>query len=95
MGWFADPIYYGDYPMEMKNRIAYRSYLEGFKQSRLPKFTEEEKKYIRGTSDYFCIQVYGSYIVKDLWEPEFNTHPSLIKDIGGKPTLLPDKVIRF
>lgn len=81
LGWFADPIYHGDYPIIMKNRIAYRSYLEGFQQSRLPKFTEEEKNYIRGTIDYFCLQTYEVMKVKNLGEPSYDSSPSLAKDM--------------
>ncbi len=36
LGWYADPIYFGDYPESMKLNIG----------DRLPKFTEQEKVYI-------------------------------------------------
>ncbi|XP_066576626.1 beta-klotho [Amia ocellicauda] len=45
LGWFAEPIFgQGDYPANMK------------KQPRgiLPVFTEAEKKYIKGTADFFA-----------------------------------------
>lgn len=32
----------------MKTRVELRSKLEGFSESRLPKFTKEEQKYIQG-----------------------------------------------
>jgi hypothetical protein len=52
LGWFANPIFSkeGDYPPIMKKRIAENSYQEGYRKSRLPKFSKEEVKYIRGKS---------------------------------------------
>lgn len=65
----------------MKNRIAYRSNLEGFQQSRLPRFTEEEKEYIQGTIDFFCLQTYEVLRAKNLGEQEFDSPPSMAKDM--------------
>lgn len=47
----------------MKERIAARSYLEGFNESRLPSFTEEEKEIIKGTVDFMCVNIYTSSLV--------------------------------
>lgn len=70
----------------MKERIAYRSYLEGFDSSRLPRFTEEEKEYIRGTSDFFCIQTYIAYVTQYTGEQEFDSPPSFVKDMTSNIT---------
>ncbi|NXY87827.1 KLOTB protein, partial [Alcedo cyanopectus] len=44
LGWFAKPIHGdGDYPEELKNELSF-----------LPRFTEEEKNYIKGTADFFA-----------------------------------------
>ncbi|EEY67833.1 glycoside hydrolase, putative [Phytophthora infestans T30-4] len=43
LGWFADPVYKGDYPQVMKDRCGLR----------LPTFTEDEKKLLKGSSDFF------------------------------------------
>ncbi|NXA13231.1 KLOTB protein, partial [Sapayoa aenigma] len=44
LGWFAKPIHGdGDYPEELKNEFSF-----------LPRFTEDEKKYIKGTADFFA-----------------------------------------
>jgi len=43
LGWYADPIYLGDYPQSMKDRV----------KERLPKFTDEDIAIIKGSSD-FC-----------------------------------------
>lgn len=48
LGWFADPIYFGDYPQVMKDRLG----------DRLPKFTEEEKALITNSSDFFGLNHY-------------------------------------
>lgn len=50
LGWFANPVYSekGDYPEIMKKKIAEKSRQEGYRRSRLPEFTAEEVKYIRG-----------------------------------------------
>ncbi len=48
LGWFADPIYLGDYPQVMKERIG----------KRLPEFTEEDKALIKGSSDFFGLNHY-------------------------------------
>jgi beta-glucosidase len=52
--WFADPVYFGDYPKVMKERVG----------DRLPVFTEEEKKLIKGSSDFFGLNHYtSSYVI--------------------------------
>jgi beta-glucosidase/6-phospho-beta-glucosidase/beta-galactosidase len=63
LGWFANPIYSekGDYPEIMKKKISEKSRQEGYTRSRLPEFTEEEVKYIRGTADFFGLNHYTTY----------------------------------
>ena len=48
LGWFADPVYRGDYPAVMKERLG----------RRLPRFSAEEKKLLKGSSDFFGINHY-------------------------------------
>lgn len=49
MGWFADPVYlHGDYPQIMKNLLELKQKEEGDERCRLPNFSEEEKKIIKG-----------------------------------------------
>ncbi|NXN95124.1 KLOTB protein, partial [Rhinopomastus cyanomelas] len=44
LGWFAKPIHGdGDYPQELQSELSF-----------LPRFTEDEKKYIKGTADFFA-----------------------------------------
>ncbi|XP_075386152.1 lactase/phlorizin hydrolase [Tenrec ecaudatus] len=65
LGWFAHPIFRnGDYPDAMKWKVGNRSELQHLAVSRLPSFTEEEKRFIRGTADVFCLNTYYSRLVQ-------------------------------
>ncbi|XP_062288192.1 lactase/phlorizin hydrolase-like [Scomber scombrus] len=64
LGWFAHPIFKnGDYPDAMKWQVGNKSELQSISESRLPSFTEEEKNYIKGTADMFCVNHYTTKIV--------------------------------
>ncbi|XP_057652520.1 myrosinase 1-like [Diorhabda carinulata] len=81
LGWISNPLFYGDYPEIMKSRVAYRSELEGFTESRLPTFTEDEKAFIKGTSDYFAVNTYSTTFAAAASEPEIGA-PSIASDCG-------------
>ncbi|MEN0046583.1 MAG: GH1 family beta-glucosidase [Bacteroidota bacterium] len=55
LAWFADPIYKGHYPQSMIDRVG----------ERLPKFTEEELKLIKGSSDFFGLNHYTTMFAAD------------------------------
>ncbi|NWR34149.1 LCTL protein, partial [Tachuris rubrigastra] len=55
LGWFANPIYRGDYPEVMKSYVGKKSAQQGLGTSRLPTFSLQEKTYIKGTSDFLGI----------------------------------------
>ncbi|KAJ3666409.1 hypothetical protein Zmor_001851 [Zophobas morio] len=57
-GWYMHPIAFGNYPPVMVERIDQRSEQQGFNTSRLPKFTEDEIEYIKGTYDFLAINTY-------------------------------------
>ncbi|KAJ8667086.1 hypothetical protein QAD02_008748 [Eretmocerus hayati] len=65
-GWTANPIFSktGDYPERMKKIIEKRSKLEGRKKSKLPVLSEKWIQYIRGSSDYFGLNHYTSYLAE-------------------------------
>lgn len=53
VGWWADPIYRGDYPASMRAALG----------NRLPRFTSQESKLIRGSHDFFGLNHYTSAYV--------------------------------
>lgn len=84
LGWFLDPIFFGDYPSSMREKIG----------ERLPQFTAEEKNLIQGSLDFVGINHYYSEYVTDSmpnsqsaseigWSKDANTHVVFEKD--GKP----------
>ncbi|XP_023022880.2 myrosinase 1 [Leptinotarsa decemlineata] len=62
-GLYANPIFNGDYPKVMKDKIKERSLAQGFKESRLPPFTEKEIAEIKGTADFLGVNTYSSSLV--------------------------------
>ena len=55
LAWFADPIYKGDYPACMRERLG----------ERLPSFSAAEKKLIQGSSDFFGLNHYTTMYASD------------------------------
>ncbi|XP_050301607.1 myrosinase 1-like [Anthonomus grandis grandis] len=76
-GWFAHPLYYGDYPQIMKTVIANNSAKQNFTASRLPKFSCTEKLMIKGSYDLFMV---NSYTGTQVTLKEYNNEPSYIND---------------
>lgn len=52
LGWFADPIYFGDYPASMRERLG----------ERLPRFSEEDAALIKGSNDFFGLNHYTTML---------------------------------
>ncbi|GJU07262.1 beta-glucosidase 44-like protein [Tanacetum coccineum] len=65
VGWFLHPLVYGEYPKTMQNIV----------KDRLPKFTKEEVKMVKGSFDLIGINQYTTYYMYD-------PHTSPPKDLG-------------
>jgi beta-galactosidase len=50
ISWFADPLYFGDYPEIIKKRAG----------DRLPTFTDDEKKLLKGSNDFLSLNHYST-----------------------------------
>jgi len=50
LGWFADPLYFGDYPTAMRKLL----------DDKLPTFTAEQKQSLKGSADFFGLNHYGT-----------------------------------
>ncbi|KAK9278468.1 hypothetical protein L1049_028033 [Liquidambar formosana] len=55
VGWFIHPIVYGEYPRTIQDIVG----------KRLPKFTEEEVKMVKGSMDFVGINQYTAYYMYD------------------------------
>lgn len=53
LGQYADPIFLGDYPDSVKQRTS------------IPPLTDAEKAALKGSVDWFALNHYTSYYVKD------------------------------
>ncbi|XP_011181761.1 myrosinase 1 [Zeugodacus cucurbitae] len=90
IGWFAHPIFSkdGNYPQVMIDRIGNLSKEQGFTRSRLPEFTAEEVRRIRGTADFFGVNHYTSLLVTEndqnnsmnYSKPSFDDDKGVIED---------------
>ncbi|KAK9687268.1 Glycosyl hydrolase family 1 [Popillia japonica] len=65
-GWWEHPIYKGGYPPVMRKRINYLSAQQNFTKSRLPYFTKDEIKLIKGTADFLGLNHYTSFLCSAL-----------------------------
>ncbi|XP_077293359.1 myrosinase 1-like [Arctopsyche grandis] len=87
LGWQAHPIFSseGDYPKVLKEAVYNRSMEQGYSHSRLPVFTLEEIKYLKGASDFLGLNHYTSVVFrndnKTEWMSQF-PNPSKERDLG-------------
>ncbi|KAF7544732.1 hypothetical protein G7Z17_g9715 [Cylindrodendrum hubeiense] len=56
ISWFADPIYFGEYPASMRAQLG----------DRLPTFTPEEKALVQGSNDFYGMNHYTANYVRHL-----------------------------
>ncbi|KAK9281125.1 hypothetical protein L1049_004018 [Liquidambar formosana] len=55
IGWFVEPLLFGDYPNTMKENAG----------SRIPAFTSDESKQVKGSFDFLGVNHYYSSYIKD------------------------------
>ncbi|XP_057418437.1 beta-glucosidase 40-like [Lotus japonicus] len=54
LGWFLDPLMFGDYPSSMRSRVG----------SRLPKFSPSESASLKGSIDFVGINHYTTFYAR-------------------------------
>lgn len=79
LGWFADPVGYGDYPESMRKTLG----------SRLPRFTYEEKQLLAGSCDFFGLNYYTTQMVRGMHESK-GPSASHFDDVGVRTFADPD-----
>jgi beta-glucosidase len=79
LAWFADPIYKGDYPAEMKKRLG----------DRLPTIDQETKKLLLGSSDFFGLNHYTTMYAADA------TDKNVQADVHGNGGLNEDQEVEL
>ncbi|KAK6251918.1 hypothetical protein QUC31_013638 [Theobroma cacao] len=55
LGWFLDPLIFGDYPSSMRSTVG----------SRLPNFTKSESALLKGSFDFIGINHYTTYYARE------------------------------
>ena len=61
LGWFADPVYRGEYPVCMRERVG----------DKLPAFSDEDVQILKGSSDFFGLNHYTTHFASAV-EPGSN-----------------------
>lgn len=88
--WFLDPIFFGDYPREMREMLS----------SNLPTFTSEEKRLLQSKADFIGVNHYTAIYAKDCIASPCNIKSyegnALVQAVGerdgvaiGRPTAFP------
>ncbi|TKW36240.1 hypothetical protein SEVIR_2G427300v4 [Setaria viridis] len=82
LGWFLDPIVNGRYPYSMQEIV----------EDRLPLFSDEESRMVKGSIDYVGINHYTSFYMKDpgTWNLmpisyQYDWHASFVYERNGVP----------
>ncbi|AES69719.1 putative beta-glucosidase [Medicago truncatula] len=64
LGWFLHPLYYGDYPEVMRERLG----------DQLPKFSEEDKKFLLNSLDFIGLNHYTTRLISHVTESTEECH---------------------
>ncbi|XP_074039516.1 myrosinase 1 [Leptinotarsa decemlineata] len=82
-GWFMNPLVFGDYPTVMKEGIQNHSLQQGFRESRLPKFSKIQQITLRQSFDFIGVNNYISYYVRA--DRNVSQNPSYSNDREATP----------
>ncbi|PON69725.1 Glycoside hydrolase [Parasponia andersonii] len=69
-GWFMDPLTNGDYPHSMRSLVG----------NRLPKFTKEETKLVKGSLDFLGLNYYTANYAAYVSQPHNGVNASYLTD---------------
>ncbi|XP_045505439.1 myrosinase 1-like [Colias croceus] len=66
IGRYSHPIYSkeGGWPPTVEKILLEYSLKQGYNYSRLPSFTEEEKKLLKGSADFYAVNYYTTYVIR-------------------------------
>lgn len=85
VGWFMEPLVFGDYPKSMKDYV----------KERLPRFTSEEKKLMKGSFDFIGVNYYTSRFGKSSnftgQKPRYTTDPLASEEFERNGVLIGPK----
>ncbi|XP_076452482.1 lactase/phlorizin hydrolase-like [Babylonia areolata] len=86
LGWFGNPIYggSGDYPEVMKRFVARKSARQGYNASRLPAFTEEEKRLNKGAYDFLGMNHYTTNLIRNNPNPNSDANYEADQDMESR-----------
>lgn len=79
LGWFADPIYKGDYPKVMKDQLG----------DRLPTLTNEDKELLYGSSDFFGLNHYTTMFA------QHSTDSNQENNVKGNGGIFEDQYVKL
>ncbi|XP_028175784.1 myrosinase 1-like [Ostrinia furnacalis] len=91
VGLYSHPIFTkkGGFPDSVVRLVAEKSKEQGYLESRLPEFTEEEIEFVKGTSDFFGFNHYSTkFVSRKSYKPGMYPIPSHDDDLGAFGTLL-------
>ncbi|XP_061380605.1 myrosinase 1-like [Danaus plexippus] len=68
IGRYSHPIYSkkGGWPPVLEKVLLEYSLKQGYKESRLPTFTKQEKEFVRGTADFYGVNYYTSNLIRPI-----------------------------
>ncbi|CAH2059140.1 unnamed protein product, partial [Iphiclides podalirius] len=83
-GLYTEPIFSeeGGFPKDLKKLVDQKSAEQGYSRSRMPEFTEEERDFVKGSSDFFGINHYTAKLISATENLQEHPVPSVYNDIN-------------